>query len=263
MPCERATAQASHRATSPRRRPTVASSASTKTSAIRSSKRRARSRRHQLDVVAASAACSFRPVNDARELAVAPDDVARPEVAVGQHLGRGDELRPARQNLRRQRTGQLGLSAWVIRHPRQPDQPPAWCRVDQRQASSELRGPPLGIARRDIRLPVKPADQGCWKVRPAAVQIACEQQRRQPPEPVKRAQHTLLTARRRVAHGELADDDAQRGTACVDPPGIRVLSALEAHDVRDHRRRAGEAPDLLKGSSRGLNLSCRHRSIEA
>jgi hypothetical protein len=95
-------------------------------------------------------------------------------------------------------------------------------------------------------------------LRPLAVQVAAEQHRGQTRESIKSSQHTLLTAGSRVSDRELADDHAGRGIVGVDPPGIRMLTALEACNVRDHGRRAGEAPGLLKRPSRRQNLRSGH-----
>jgi hypothetical protein len=91
-----------------------------------------------------------------------------------------------------------------------------------------------------------------------AVKVAAEQHRGQTPEPVKSSQHTLLTAGGKVGRRELADDHAERRIVGVDPPGVRMLTALEACYVHDHGRRAGEAPDFLKRPSRRQNLRSGH-----
>jgi len=66
-------------------------------------------------------------------------------------------------------------------------------------------------------------------LRPTAMWIAAERHRRQTAESVERAQYALFTQGGRVVHRKLADDDADRRILRIDPPGVRVLGAFEAH----------------------------------
>jgi len=156
---------------------------------------------------------------------------------VGENLRRARDLRPARPDLRRERTIQHPLrSSAAVKHARQASQTIGWRCVRYGKCTTKLDRPLIGIGRRDVRMAVKPTDQRRRILRPPAVQIAAQQHRGQSPEPVERPQHVLLPRGGRISHRELPDNDDQLGVCRGDPPSIGMLATLEPSDRLNHGR---------------------------
>ena len=142
----------------------------------------------------------------------------------------------------------------LAKSPRNP--PP------RRRRHHERRRPPLRPGTTHNRPP--PLDLCTIRVSV----VGCSDQRRsrsspsstgaQTSEPTEGPQHTSLTAAGGVGDRELAYDHARGGIVGVDPPSVRMLTALEARNVADHGRRAGKAPEFLERPRRRQNLRSSH-----